>query len=302
MSQQGSRLATRRLKLLHSLALNAKGAVEMVQSWFLTNFCCSPCWLSSLAPHVSEGQVQVDLYAFSPRSLVLGTQARLAAMTLVTRWGLGDHSHPFFFLTTWVSGGSFDCFGCCNTDVGNYQAGAAQGLLVSTSPALLQGQLCRCALPALILLSAGTLGSCAVELWSDREGFPTTLPSSCLGRALGFAGCHALVAQPDSCQRGNKICAKPICCLPQETEGSKCVCCWWPRKKLLRSLSGILDHLRTIVFALLSKHLPDCIPELMFHFRWDLGRFTCCQVVTLTAWQSPVKQIGPTYFLTMRTT
>lgn len=135
MSQQGSRLATWRLKLPHSLALNAKGAVEMVQSWFLTNFCCSPCWLSSLAPHVSERQVQVDLYAFSPRSLVLGTQAGLAAMTLVTRWGLGDHSHPFFFLTTRVSGCSFDCFGCCNTeDVGNYQAAAAQGLLVSTSP------------------------------------------------------------------------------------------------------------------------------------------------------------------------
>lgn len=59
-------------------------------------------------------------------------------------------------------------------------------------------------------------------------------------------------------------------------------------------LRRILDYLRTILFALLSVRVPEHIPELLFHFRWDLGRFTCCQVVALTAWQSPVKQIGLT--------
>lgn len=38
LSQQGSRLDTGRVKLLHSLALNVKRTVEMIQIWFVTTF------------------------------------------------------------------------------------------------------------------------------------------------------------------------------------------------------------------------------------------------------------------------
>lgn len=54
MSQQGSRLDTWRVKLLHSLDLNVKRTVEMVQIRFLTPLCCSFCCLSSLASHISS--------------------------------------------------------------------------------------------------------------------------------------------------------------------------------------------------------------------------------------------------------
>lgn len=154
-----------------------------------------------------------------------------------------------------------------------------------------------CTLPALPLLSAGTRGSCAAELWSGQKGSPIPCcPFACAEHQALLAAMpwwHSQV--PD------KICVKTICCFLQESEGSKWVCSWWCREKLSRLLRGILDHLRTLIFALLSEHAPDCIPELMLHFAWDLGRFTCCQVAKLTVWQSPVKQMGLTYFLTMHT-
>lgn len=38
LCQQGSRLDTWRVKFLHSLALNVKRTVEMIQIWFVTTF------------------------------------------------------------------------------------------------------------------------------------------------------------------------------------------------------------------------------------------------------------------------
>lgn len=285
-SQHGSRLDTWRVKLLHSLALNVKRTVETVQIWFFTPSCCSFCCLSRLASHISS----------------------TGPFHLLTLFPCGEHKQGY----DTCSGHQMGC-GKPQPPLPSSWQNDSQGPLLTPLVAAALKMLGTTRLEQLKSY-CGSLHPqlfprhnsgvypvcpdppqcwhawklcCRALLWPERMFHP--LLSFCMCRAPGSVGCHALGAQvPD------KICVKTICCFLRESEGSEGVCSCWCREKLSRLLSGILDHSRTLIFAVLSKHAPDCIPEFMFHFAWDLGRFTCCQVATLAEWQSPVKQMGLT--------
>lgn len=54
---------------------------------FFQFYAAFPDWLLA--------SVQLDLFTLSPCSLARGTQAGLGTTALATRWGVGNHNHPF---------------------------------------------------------------------------------------------------------------------------------------------------------------------------------------------------------------
>lgn len=212
MSQQGSRLDTWRVKLFHSLALKLKGLWRWFKSGFgppfAAVFAAFPDWLLA--------SVQLDLFTFTPCSLVRGTQAGLWQLLWPLDGVWETSTTPSFFLAKRFSGDFFDSFCCCSTeDIPGWSSPRA--IVCFCIPSFSPGTTLVCTLPALTLLSAGTPGSCAAELGSGQKG----CPSPCCSSAC--AGHQALLAAMSwwHSQVPDKICVKTICCFLQESEGSE---------------------------------------------------------------------------------
>lgn len=158
--------------------------------------------------------------------------------------------------------------------LGNSSVEQIQRLLsVSASPALPWGHLWCCAQPSPTFLSA-----CAPESYAQS----CDLAGKCFPPP-----CHP----PAWAEHWAVLTTMPWwhSWAPAREEGASESAPDDPGKHFLGCWVWFLDNLRTIVFALLSKHFPDHILELMCHFVLDQGTFPFCQVVTFTAWQSPVK-------------
>lgn len=120
-------------------------------------------------------------WAFIPSHAMLETRARLMAMTPITTWDQGNHNHPFLLLDKMSHRGLFGLLWLLQhrryCEIADWSSPRAV--------ASLWGQPWLHALLALNLLSASRPGNRIAGLWSDWEGFPTTLPSSCVGKRPG---------------------------------------------------------------------------------------------------------------------
>lgn len=142
-------------------SFNVKRTVEMVQICFLIPFCSS-CCLSTLASHISSTG------PFHLLTLFPCSQAGLVTTALATRWGVGNHNHPFLLPDKTILRGLFWLLWLlwhwrCWELPGWSSPRATVGFCI---PSFSPGAALVYSLPVLTLLSAGMPGICAAELWS----------------------------------------------------------------------------------------------------------------------------------------